>query len=168
MNYLLKKIIIFILFLSSQCPGLDTLLDTQYVVIDIIDSYEITLSSNFSYIQAHYEKKFNTPGYFGECTNNITITANSPVLLEVSLGQHSLTNCDCLDLKLSAPKNGLTRSVRLWDGAAAAVNEQIAQNVEGENIEFRINLKYFGNLQTPHNQKGAWLFFTITADDENF
>jgi hypothetical protein len=169
---MLKKISLGCAVLSSVISSflfsVDTLLDTQYVIIELIDSYEIILSSNFSYIKAYLDRNTKDPKYLGDCTNTLTITAASPVLLEVSLGNHTLSNLDQLQLDITAPQNGLSRSVKLWDGAAGALNEQLAQGVEGEQIDFRLKISYSGDLKTAHDQKGAWLFFTISADSENF
>lgn len=146
--------------------GADSLAGINYIIIDYGQSFAIALASQFSFIRATLDRSMDPPNYVGDCTNTLVLSANVPVLLNVTLVDHSFTQYDQLQLRMSPPNNGLSRCVMLWDGANPAVNEQLAQDIQGEKLEFLLTMDYSGSMKTSLEQKRACVYYTIYADDE--
>jgi hypothetical protein len=153
------------LYLVPLC-GADSLSGVNYIIIDYGQSFAIALASQFSFIRATLDRSLDPPQYVGNCTNTLVLSANVPVLLNVTLADHAFTQDDQLQLRMSPPNNGLSRSLMLWDGSNPAVNEQLAQDIQGEQLEFQLMMTYSGSMKTPLEQKRACVYYTIFADDE--
>ena len=150
---------------SNQLVGSNNIFDTQYIKIQFDETFEFKLGTNFCNIYPKKTKIQNQVVYFGDCINTMSVTAPYPVIIQVSLSNHTLTSKDKLKVYMNPPKTGLARNVTLWDGRNPAFEEQLVRGIQGTDLDYRIKFEYIGDEDTTKTEKDALISFTLVASE---